>query len=194
MYHFIYKTTNTVNGRVYIGKHSTSNLDDGYLGSGKLLKQAIRKYGKHKFKREILLFCNTQEEALIEESKLVTDEFVQRPDTYNLKKGGEGGGCVGRVMSESSRKKLSESRKGIQFSEEHIEKLRVASSNRTLSKKSRKLISKSIIQLSMSGEVIKEWSSTMDVERELSINHASITQCCKGKRKSAGSFKWKYKE
>jgi hypothetical protein len=44
-FHFIYKTTNLLNNKFYIGMHSTSNLKDGYLGSGTHLRYAIRKYG-----------------------------------------------------------------------------------------------------------------------------------------------------
>lgn len=57
MIHFVYKTTNKVNGKFYIGRHSTNNLDDGYLGSGKHLLLALKKYGKENFKRDILEFC-----------------------------------------------------------------------------------------------------------------------------------------
>ena len=45
MFFIIYQTTNLINNKIYIGKHQTSDLDDGYLGSGKLLLQAIKKYG-----------------------------------------------------------------------------------------------------------------------------------------------------
>lgn len=230
-YHFIYKTTNLINNKIYIGKHSTDNLDDGYLGSGVLLTKAIKKYGKDNFIREILSFHDTSENALLAETEIVDNEFVTRDDTYNLMIGGKGGNTEtyplkgkvtvydengdifiinvddenwlsgkythtsrGRKMSDESKKKLSNSRKGIKFSNEHIENIRKASIGRKLSKESRKLISKPIIQMSLDGEYIKEWSSSMDVERELSINHSSITQCCKGNRNSAGKFKWEYKE
>jgi len=53
----IYKTLNLVNNKIYVGQHYTS-ADDGYLGSGKILKLAIFKYGKHNFKREILEFVD----------------------------------------------------------------------------------------------------------------------------------------
>ena len=43
-------------------------------------------------------------------------------------------------------------------------------------------------------ELIKLWDSTMDVERELRINNSHISECCRGKRKSAGGFKWRYVE
>lgn len=53
----IYKTTNLVNGKIYVGQHYTS-ADDGYLGSGNILIQSIKKYGKENFIREILEHCN----------------------------------------------------------------------------------------------------------------------------------------
>ena len=60
MYGYIYKTTNLVNGKIYIGqKKSNVFLGDKYLGSGKILKMAIEKYGKENFKREILRLCFT---------------------------------------------------------------------------------------------------------------------------------------
>jgi hypothetical protein len=46
MNYFIYKTTNLLNGKYYIGMHVTNQIDDGYLGSGKYLNNAIKKYGK----------------------------------------------------------------------------------------------------------------------------------------------------
>ena len=57
-YHFIYKTTNLLSGKYYIGMHSTDNLDDGYLGSGRRLRYSINKYGKESHKREIIEFVN----------------------------------------------------------------------------------------------------------------------------------------
>jgi hypothetical protein len=90
VFHIVYKTTNTINNKIYIGKHSTNNLNDGYLGSGKYLNRAINKYGPDSFKREILGKFATEEEAFLLERELVTADFCNRPDTYNLVPGGSG--------------------------------------------------------------------------------------------------------
>lgn len=90
-YHIVYKTTNLINGKWYIGKHSTYNLNDGYLGSSQHLKSAIKKYGKENFQREIICFCNSEEEAYAKEAELVTMEVVNDPNSYNKMPGGEGG-------------------------------------------------------------------------------------------------------
>jgi hypothetical protein len=63
-FNFIYITTNLINGKQYIGDHSTNNLNDNYLGSGRpYLKRALSEYGKENFKREIIEFFDTKEEA-----------------------------------------------------------------------------------------------------------------------------------
>lgn len=58
----IYKITNLLNGMMYIGKHVTNDLADGYMGSGKWLKNAIKKYGVENFRKEWIMFCEDQEE------------------------------------------------------------------------------------------------------------------------------------
>lgn len=87
-YNFLYKTTNLINNKFYYGIHRTDNLDDGYLGSGLLIKQAIAKYGKIFFKREIIEFFDTEEELLLCEQRLVNNNLIQQDDVYNLVPGG----------------------------------------------------------------------------------------------------------
>lgn len=90
MFHTVYKTTNLVNGKYYIGVHKTENPNDEYLGSGKLLWRAIEKYGWQNFKKEVLFTFETPEEAFKKEEELV-DEARKDPNCYNLRKGGAGG-------------------------------------------------------------------------------------------------------
>lgn len=90
-YFFIYKTTNLINGKYYIGAHTTSNLKDGYLGSGKYLRRSIRKYGKESFQCEILQFCENSEQLYSLEQKIVSEETLKDKLCMNLRPGGKGG-------------------------------------------------------------------------------------------------------
>ena len=90
-HYLIYQITNTVNGKIYIGKHITKNIDDEYFGSGKYLKRAQQKYGLDKFIKIILFELQNKEEMDLLEKYVVTEAFCARSDTYNIKVGGEGG-------------------------------------------------------------------------------------------------------
>ena len=91
MHYLIYKTTNRINGKFYIGAHQTVDLKDKYLGSGKHLKYAIKKYGIKNFDKEILFDFSNPEEMFQKEAEIVTSSFILREDTYNIKIGGFGG-------------------------------------------------------------------------------------------------------
>lgn len=90
MFYTIYKITNIVNNKIYIGKHQTENLDDGYMGSGLYLGRAINKYGIDKFVKEILYIFDNEQQMIDMEKEIVNEEFLMREDVYNLKIGGEG--------------------------------------------------------------------------------------------------------
>jgi hypothetical protein len=90
-YHYIYKTTNIINNKFYIGMHSTDNIDDKYIGSGKRLWYSLRKYGKENFKLEILEFYPDRIALKKREEELVNEELLKDPMCMNLKCGGEGG-------------------------------------------------------------------------------------------------------
>jgi hypothetical protein len=90
-YHYIYKTTCKVTGKFYVGMHSTDNLEDGYLGSGKRLWRSIRKHGKEKHEREILEFLADRSSLKAREKEIVNEQFLEDPMCMNLQIGGGGG-------------------------------------------------------------------------------------------------------
>jgi len=88
----IYKTTNLANGRFYIGKDKFNNPD--YLGSGKILKNAIKHYGKDNFKKEILEHCEIYEQMSEREIFWINELGSFYPNGYNIATGGEGGDTI----------------------------------------------------------------------------------------------------
>jgi hypothetical protein len=91
MFYTVYKTTNLINGKIYIGCHKTENLNDDYLGSGAIIIKAIQKYGPENFKKEILYICEDSNAMFEMESELVNEHFVSDNTNYNIKLGGRGG-------------------------------------------------------------------------------------------------------
>lgn len=94
MWYIIYRTTNVVNNHYYIGRHETKILEDGYLGSGVLLKEALEFFGKDNFHREIIAFCEDHKSLVELEKNLVTWDVVLDPMSYNNSLGGRGGKLV----------------------------------------------------------------------------------------------------
>lgn len=123
MIYIIYKTTNLINGKIYVGQHNTS-ADDGYLGSGVLLKKSINKYSRESFNREIIEYCtssNVNDREIFWIAELSATE-----NGYNIAAGG--GGCrgvcrygeensnYGNRWSDELRKKVADKRKTLGLS------------------------------------------------------------------------------
>jgi hypothetical protein len=88
--HYLYKTTCLITNRFYIGIHSTDDLEDGYLGSGKRLRYSIRKHGKENHVKEILEFFDYREDTQLREYEVVNSDLVTQPNCMNLVIGGGG--------------------------------------------------------------------------------------------------------
>jgi hypothetical protein len=93
MYYYVYQITNLLNDKIYVGKHKSAKhpSENEYYGSGKQITAAIKKYGIENFKKEVLYYCSSLEEMANKEAEVVTEDFVKRPNTYNMHKGGTGG-------------------------------------------------------------------------------------------------------
>lgn len=137
MYGYIYKITNLINNKIYIGKHKSKFYDKNYYGSGIIIKRVIKKYGKENFSIEILHSCESNAE-LNEKEIYYIDLYKCRDSNigYNMSKGGDGGN-VGKNYfhhSQESYKKGVETRrrngtlgyngqKGKKSTKEHKEKI-----------------------------------------------------------------------
>lgn len=100
----LYRTTCLVTGKIYYGVHGTNNIDDGYLGSGKFLLLAIKKYGKENFVRQIVHIFEERDIAYALEKEVVDQKFILRRDVYNCNFGGKGGGFP---MTKEARRRAS---------------------------------------------------------------------------------------
>lgn len=140
---YVYITTNNINGKKYIGKRSSPEFDNNYFGSGKLIKRAIKKYGKENFSCNVLRWCQTEDELNQYEKFYIAKFDAQKSNMfYNISSGGDWGDVtkgmskeeyeewkrkispIGRHHSEETKAKMSAARKGIIFSPSTIEKMR----------------------------------------------------------------------
>lgn len=139
--YYIYRITNLINGKTYIGQHKYEELNDDYMGSGKHLISAQKKYGIENFKKEILVYNVSKKEHidLLEKTFIASErEKVGIGNCYNITDGGSGGSGP---MPEETRKKISESRKGQRLSEDHKKKISKAEKGKYVSEETRKKMS-----------------------------------------------------
>jgi group I intron endonuclease len=161
IYYYIYEIVNLINGKNYIGQHTTNNLNDGYMGSGKALLNAYKKYGIENFKKEILLFAVNSVSLNFIERCLVTKDFINQDNNYNLREGGgatgrhsvytrllqsqrakqrfliESGTFTGKTHTAEAREKISKIHKGKKISKQHkaIISSRMKGNRQTLGRK-----------------------------------------------------------
>jgi hypothetical protein len=111
LYHMLYKTTCTVTGNFYIGVHSTKNLEDEYLGSGKVLWYSIQKHGRENHVREILEFYPDRETLRLKEAEFVNKEMLSDTKCMNLCYGGEGGGWTSEEQKRNGERGIEKQKK-----------------------------------------------------------------------------------
>ena len=128
-FNYIYITTNLINRKQYVGDHSTNNLNDNYLGSGRpYFIRAIQKYGKENFKKEILEYFDTKKEAFNAQRKYINKFNTLIPSGYNISPSGGLGvkKCFhpNKKLSEEHKRKISNALSGRKLTKEHIKNLK----------------------------------------------------------------------
>lgn len=163
--YYIYRITNKLNGKTYIGKHKYKKLNEYYMGSGVHLKRAQKKYGIENFEKKILVFniSKLEHANLLEETFIAAErEKVGRENCYNIADGGDGGNLgeevnkklrgennpfYGKHHSEEAKKKMSEARKNKKFghcSEETKRKIAEGNKGKHFSEERKKNIAESL--------------------------------------------------
>lgn len=126
-FYYTYKITllkGSLAGHYYYGQHRTNNINDGYAGSGRKIKDYYKKYGKiehQTYIKEIISFYNDEDELNQAEKDLIGDKYKNDELCLNLCEGG--GSSSGYKLTEEQKKKLSDSHKGLHHSEETKRKI-----------------------------------------------------------------------
>jgi group I intron endonuclease len=197
----IYKATNLVNGKIYIGKTSQTiekrqweHCNRAKLGWKQLLYRAIRKHGEENFKWEVIDSSNDLNEIDEKEAYWIDyyNSYIGNPNHngYNMTTGGEG--TSGYKFTDEQRKARSKQltgegnpRYGVEITEETREKLR--------SRKQCGANAVEIIQLDMDGNIVAEYKSVKEASISINGDSSCIVKVCKGKQSHHKGFKWAYK-
>lgn len=125
--YYIYRITNNINHKTYIGQHryyKSLLVEDGYMGSGVLLRKSQKKYGIENFTKEIITIAMSRSEADVLEKYYIAKERKENTyGCYNIANGGQGGGQKGYHHTEEAKKRISETHKGRHVSEETKKKI-----------------------------------------------------------------------
>lgn len=153
---YIYKVTNIVNGKQYVGKRSRDYRNDyDYIGSGTILLRARSKYGRENFVKEIIEECDTLEELNSREEYWIDFyNAVEDPNFYNLTPKANGS-AKGSKRSEETKKKISESLTGKPLSDDHKKSISYSLTGRHLSEDTKQKLSDTL-----TGRKMPDWFSS----------------------------------
>lgn len=208
----VYLRTNTVNGKQYVGQTGNfrTRQNDWRCLKGRyanfFLTEEREKYGLDNFTTKVLAEVETQEESWELEEYYIKELNTKYPNGYN--KGDGGKNSKGTEFSEETKKKMSEKMKGQHHSpstefkkgmtpwikgKHHTEEAKEKNRQAHLGKISEKR--KVVLQLTLDGEIIKEFSHCAAAAKEMGFkSDESIRKACKDPLRTSGGFKWRYKK
>lgn len=192
----IYKITNKINNKVYIGK-TTRTIEKRWYqhchcnNTSTAIHNAIVKYGTDNFVIEQIDSAKTIEELNSKEMFYIK-YYNSKNEGYNCTDGGEGTKNYKWNNKQKEQASINNARfwKGKHLQEEHKKKISQSRKKCRVSDKTRSKQSIPIICI----ETNIEYFGSREAGRKLKINNSSIIQCCKGRRKTAGGYHWKYKD
>ena len=161
---YVYMTTNTLNGKYYIGSHAGSNPN--YMGSGTALKRAFAKYGIEYFTKEVLYYCDDFKEH--EEALLIAIDAAGDPNMYNLINSGKGG-CLGLKHSSETLAKMRAGQIGKTPTAETRAKMRAAHLGKTVTAETRAKLS-----VAHSGHLNHRYGKTHTAEPRAKMRAAQL--------------------
>jgi len=192
----IYKTTNTINGKIYVGKDCSNNSK--YLGSGSILKSAIKKYGKENFIKEILEECTSPE--YLKEREIYWISKLNSRDPligYNISPGGDGfmkgvkqsdehikkraNSNRGKKRSDETRSKISKANKGQKSWAKGTTKSKETREKMSQSAKGRKLSDETRIKVGESAKGRPAWNKGLKTPEDIK---KKLSEAKKGKKLS----------
>lgn len=187
----VYAHKNKTNGKVYVGITSQSVKDRWKNGSGyhgMHFERAIQKYGWDGFDH-IIIESNLNEYQACELEKALIKIFdLTNPQKgYNEAIGGFGGGMNGKHHTKEAIEKIREARIRDGFSYEHRKHISESKQG------AKHHMAKKVYQYTKDGTLVKEWDYMGMACKELNIQKTNVSQCCLGKRPSAGGYVWSYK-
>lgn len=178
VYHTVYRIINTVNGKTYIGAHTTQNLNDGYMGSGIAIKRAIKKYGRSAFTKDILCVFFNEDSMYEYERELIT----LGPESYNMVIGGNGGWSYARAhVTEESNNKRRATQNSVEYKLRTLS-ARQASSNRM--KQQNPMHDKAIVEANVAAKLKtynnEQWQETVGAQRRDKISTTMKKRAAEG--------------
>lgn len=191
MIYYIYKICplkGSLAGKYYIGQHRTKDINDGYAGSGTILRNYYKVYGVKEgetFTKHILQYCSSIAELNKVEKELVADKYQTDPDCINLIAGGRGKG-----FSEEIRRKISESNRGREITDDTRKQISQTLKGHPVPAETRALISQRVKEKCKDPEYRKKISEAqkhrkpMSEETRKKLSEAGKgRQCCwRGKK------------
>lgn len=195
-YGYIYITENLINGKKYIGQSKYKDKEyknKNYLGSGILIVEAIKKYGKENFSKTIIDEAYSKEELNEKEQYWIKYyNAVEDPNFYNILKGGICGlgRSLGSKYTEEEKQRMSQSKIGNSFKRGKKESLEACKKKSVL-----KMGNKIHLNYGLKVKCIETqtiYHNAEEVERKTGIGSREVRKVCRGLAHTAGGFTWEF--